>query len=142
MLHQSIWKEGKPSLRSRLRRPFTRLPYYIAFIIKHAKALNAFTNSADQFVQRLIPGFEAPVLLAFRHAPLRFHSNSVRPRSQKAKRIEVRFPRSRPQFRTLLMRELMAGLMGSENKFIPAKRWDRIYCCHRASLRTARNLGC
>ncbi len=92
-VHQSIWKDGKPLFAGNgyadLRE--TAL-YYIGGIIKHAKALNAFTNPTTNSYKRLVPGFEAPVLLAY---SARNRSASCRipyATNPKAKRVEVRFP--------------------------------------------------
>jgi glutamine synthetase len=66
-VHQSIWKDGKPLFRRQpVCRPVGNLClYYIGGIIKHAKALNAFTNPSTNSYKRLVPGYEAPVLLAY-----------------------------------------------------------------------------
>lgn len=99
--------------------------YYIGGIIKHAHALNAFTNPSTNSYKRLVPGFEAPVKLAYsarnRSASIRipFISNP------KGRRIEVRFPDSmaNPYFAFAAM--LMAGLDGIRNKIHPGDAMDK-----------------
>ncbi len=92
-VHQSIWKAGKPLFAGNGYADLSETAlHYIGGIIKHAKAINAFTNPATNSYKRLIPGFEAPVLLAY-SARNRSAScpHSVR-HQPKAKRVEVRFP--------------------------------------------------
>ena len=92
-VHQSIWKDGKPLFAGSGYADLSDMClYYIGGIIKHAKALNAFTNPLTNSYKRLIPGFEAPVLLAYSS---RNRSASCRipyVTSPKGKRVEVRFP--------------------------------------------------
>ncbi|MDZ4079190.1 type I glutamate--ammonia ligase [Hydrocarboniphaga sp.] len=99
--------------------------YYIGGILKHAKALNAFTNPGTNSYKRLVPGFEAPVMLAY---SARNRSASIRipyVANPKGRRIEVRFPDSsaNPYFAFAAM--MMAGLDGIENKIHPGDPSDK-----------------
>ncbi len=124
--HQSIWKDGKPLFAGSGYADLSETClYYIGGIIKHAKAINAFTNPSTNSYKRLIPGFEAPVMLAY---SARNRSASIRipyVASPKGKRIEVRFPdpSSNPYFAFSAM--LMAGLDGIENKIHPGEAMDK-----------------
>ncbi|UAA38446.1 glutamate--ammonia ligase [Paraneptunicella aestuarii] len=99
--------------------------YYIGGIIKHARALNAFTNPATNSYKRLVPGFEAPVMLAY---SARNRSASIRiphVTSAKARRIEVRFPDPAANPYLAFAAMLMAGLDGIKNKIHPGDSMDK-----------------
>jgi len=125
-VHQSIWKGGKPMMAGNKYADLSQeCLYYIGGIIKHAKALNGFTNPSTNSYKRLVPGFEAPVLLAY---SVRNRSASCRipwTSNPKAKRVEVRFPdpMANPYFAFAAM--LMAGLDGIQNKIDPGQAMDK-----------------
>ncbi len=99
--------------------------YYVGGIIKHAKAINAFANASTNSYKRLVPGFEAPVLLAY---SARNRSASIRVpwvSSPKARRIEVRFPDSSGNAYLTFAAMLMAGLDGIQNKIHPGEAMDK-----------------
>nr|VFK00427.1 MAG: glutamine synthetase [Candidatus Kentron sp. LFY] len=99
--------------------------WYIGGIFKHARALNAFTNAGTNSYKRLVPGFEAPVLLAY---SARNRSASVRiphVMSPKARRVEVRFPDSNGNPYLAFSAMLMAGLDGIQNKIDPGAPFDK-----------------
>ena len=124
--HQSIWKAGKPLFAGNAYADLSETAlYYIGGIIKHAKALNAFTNPATNSYKRLIPGFEAPVLLAY---SARNRSASCRipyATNPKAKRVEVRFPDAAANPYLAFAAMLMAGLDGIKNKIHPGDPMDK-----------------
>ena len=99
--------------------------YFIGGIIKHGKALNAFTNPATNSYKRLVPGFEAPVMLAY---SARNRSASIRipyVSSPKARRIEARFPDPAANPYLCFAALLMAGLDGIQNKIHPGDAADK-----------------
>ena len=124
--HQSIWKDGKPVFAGNKYADLSETCLqYIAGVIKHAKAINAFTNPTTNSYKRLVPGFEAPVLLAY---SARNRSASCRipwTNSPKAKRVEVRFPDPLANPYTGFAAMLMAGLDGIKNKLDPGPAMDK-----------------
>ena len=125
-VHQSLQKEGKALFAGDRYGGLSDLAlYYIGGIIKHAKALNAFTNAGTNSYKRLVPGFEAPVLLAY---SARNRSASIRipwVSNPKARRIEVRFPDSTSNPYLGFTAMLMAGLDGIQNRIDPGKPIDK-----------------
>jgi glutamine synthetase len=125
-VHQSLWKEGKPLFAGNLYADLSETClYYIGGIIKHAKALNAITNPTTNSYKRLVPGYEAPVLLAY---SARNRSASCRipyVNSPKGKRVEVRFPDPSANPYLAFAAMLMAGLDGIQNKIHPGEAMDK-----------------
>jgi glutamine synthetase len=125
-VHQSIWKGSNPVFAGNKYADLSETALsYIAGVLKHAKAINAFTNPTTNSYKRLVPGYEAPVLLAYsarnRSAACRIPHVS----SPKAKRFEVRFPdpAANPYLGFTAM--LMAGLDGIANKLNPGDPIDK-----------------
>ncbi|MDA5193728.1 type I glutamate--ammonia ligase [Govanella unica] len=125
-VHQSIWRDGKPLFAGNGYADLSDTAlYYIGGIIKHAKALNAFTNPTTNSYKRLVPGYEAPVLLAY---SARNRSASCRipyATNPKAKRVEIRFPDPLANPYLAFSAMLMAGLDGIENKIHPGEAMDK-----------------
>lgn len=125
-VNQSIWKDGKPIFAGDQYADLSNEAlWYIGGVLKHAKALNAFTNPSTNSYKRLIPGFEAPVLLAY---SARNRSASVRipwTESPKAKRVETRFPDPSCNPYLCMSALLMAGLDGIKNKIHPGEPADK-----------------
>ncbi|APH54250.1 Glutamine synthetase [Granulibacter bethesdensis] len=124
--HLSLWKAGKPLFAGNGYADLSELClYFIGGIIKHAKACNAFTNPSTNSYKRLIPGFEAPVLLAYssrnRSASCRIPYTT----SPKAKRVEVRFPDPVANPYLAYSALLMAGMDGIKNKIHPGDPMDK-----------------
>ena len=125
-IHQSIWKDGKPVFAGSSYADLSETClHYIGGIIKHAKALNAFSNPSTNSYKRLIPGFEAPVLLAYsarnRSAACRIPFSA----SPNGKRVEVRFPDPAANPYLTFAAMLMAGLDGIANKIDPGDPMDK-----------------
>ncbi len=126
-VHQSIWKDGKPLFAGNGYAGISELGLnYIGGVLKHSRALAAFVAPTTNSYKRLIPGFEAPVNLAYssrnRSAAIRIPMYSPSP---KAKRIEARFPDPSCNGYLAFSAMLMAGLDGIENKIDPGEPLDK-----------------
>ncbi len=124
--HFSIWNGKTPLFAGNGYAGLSDLClYFIGGVIKHAKALNAFTNPSTNSYKRLVPGYEAPVLLAYssrnRSASCRIPYGT----GAKAKRVEVRFPDAMANPYLAYAALLMAGLDGIENKLHPGEAMDK-----------------
>jgi glutamine synthetase len=135
--HQSLWKGGQPLFAGDGYSGVSQTClHYIAGILKHAPALCAFVAPTTNSYKRLVPGFEAPVNLAYssrnRSAGVRIPMYSPSP---KAKRIEVRFPDPACNAYLAFAAMLMAGLDGIENRLDPGEPLDKdIYALSPAEL--------
>ncbi|HET9941892.1 MAG TPA: type I glutamate--ammonia ligase [Terriglobia bacterium] len=125
-VHQSIWKGEQNLFAGDGYAGLSEFAlYYIGGIIKHAKALNAITNPGTNSYKRLVPGFEAPINLAY---SARNRSAAVRVplvMSNKARRIEVRFPDPSANPYLAFTAMMMAGLDGVQNKIHPGDPIDK-----------------
>ena len=136
-VHQSIWKDDHNLFVGKEYAGLSKTAlYYIGGIIKHAKALNAITNPSTNSYKRLVPGFEAPVILTYsscnRSASIRIPYSSV----DKGKRIEVRFPDPLCNPYLAFSAMLMAGLDGIINKIDPGKAMDvNLYELEKSKLK-------
>ena len=125
-VHQSLWKGNTALFSGDKYAGLSDIAlHYIGGILKHAKAINAFANSTTNSYKRLIPGFEAPVLLAY---SARNRSASCRipiTLSKKAARCEIRFPDAAGNPYLTFSAMLMAGIDGIKNKINPGKPADQ-----------------
>ena len=125
-VHQSIWKDGQNLFAGNGYAGLSDLAlYYIGGIIKHARALNAITNPGTNSYKRLVPGFEAPVKLAY---SARNRSASIRiphVANPKGRRIETRFPDPLANPYLCFSALMMAGLDGIQNKIHPGEAADK-----------------
>ncbi len=125
-VHQSLFKNGENMFAGDQYGGLSETAlYYIGGVIKHAHAINAFANASTNSYKRLVPGFEAPVMLAY---SARNRSASVRipwVSSQKARRIEVRFPDPTGNPYLTFSALMMAGLDGIQNKIHPGDAMDK-----------------
>jgi len=126
-VHQSLWKDGKPLFAGDKYAGLSEIAlYYMGGILKHSRALAAFTNPTVNSYKRLVPGYEAPVNLAYssrnRSASLRIPTYSQSP---KAKRVEVRYPDPACNPYLAFAAMLMAGIDGVLNKIHPGEPLDK-----------------
>ena len=125
-VHQSIWNGGTNLFAGNGYAGLSDFAlYYIGGIIKHARALNAITNPGTNSYKRLVPGFEAPVKLAY---SARNRSASIRipyVSNPKGRRIEVRFPDPTANAYMAFAAMMMAGLDGVQNKIHPGEPADK-----------------
>lgn len=125
-VHQSIWKDGQNLFAGNGYAGLSEFAlYYIGGIIKHARALNAITNPTTNSYKRLVPGFEAPVKLAY---SARNRSASIRipyVANPKGRRIECRFPDPMANPYLAFSALMMAGLDGVQNKIHPGDPADK-----------------
>jgi glutamine synthetase len=125
-VHQSLAKDGVNLFAGDKYAGLSELAlYYIGGIIKHARALNAITNPGTNSYKRLVPGFEAPVMLAYsannRSASIRIPHTP----SPKGRRIEVRFPDPSANPYLAFSAMMLAGLDGIQNKIHPGDAMDK-----------------
>jgi glutamine synthetase len=125
-VHMSLAKDGKNVFAGDSYAGLSETAlYYIGGVIKHATTINAFTNASTNSYKRLVPGFEAPVMLAY---SARNRSASIRipwVNSAKARRIEVRFPDASANPYLAFAALMMAGLDGIQNKIHPGDAMDK-----------------
>jgi glutamine synthetase len=124
--HISIWNKGENTFAGNGYAGLSETClYFIGGVIKHAKAINAFTNPTTNSYKRLVPGFEAPVLLAYsarnRSASCRIPYGA----GTKAKRVEFRFPDPLANSYLATSALLMAGIDGIQNKIHPGEAMDK-----------------
>ncbi len=125
--HQSLWSKGKPLFAGKEYAGLSQMAlHYVGGILKHAKALAAICNPTTNSYKRLVPGYEAPVNLAYsarnRSASIRIPTYSENP---KAKRIEYRPPDPAANPYLAFAAMLMAGLDGIQNKIKPGEPMDK-----------------
>jgi glutamine synthetase len=125
-VHQSLFKDGNNLFTGDGYGGLSETAlFYIGGIIKHARALNAFTNASTNSYKRLVPGFEAPVMLAY---SARNRSASIRipfVSNPKGRRVEVRFPDPTANPYLAFAAMMMAGLDGIQNKIHPGEAMDK-----------------
>ena len=125
-VHQSIWKGGQNLFSGNGYSGLSELAlYYIGGVIKHARALNAITNPGTNSYKRLVPGFEAPINLAYSAKNRSASCRIPHVASPKGRRVEVRFPDPTANPYLAFSALLMAGLDGVQNKIHPGDPIDK-----------------
>ena len=125
-VHQSIWKDGKPMFAGDKYAGLSeQCLWYIGGIIKHAKAINAFSNSTTNSYKRLVPGYEAPVMLAYSASNRSASCRIPYVANPKARRIEMRFPDPMNSGYLIFAALMMAGLDGIKNQIDPGAPSDK-----------------
>jgi glutamine synthetase len=124
--HQSLFKNGKAIFAGKGYAGLSdECLYYIGGIIKHARSLNAFTNPSTNSYKRLVPGYEAPVLLAYSSCNRSASCRIPAATTDNGRRVEVRFPDATANPYLAFSAMLMAGLDGIENKIHPGEAMDK-----------------
>ncbi len=124
--HQSIWKDGNPVFAGDKYQGLSQEAlYYIGGIIRHGRSLNAFTNPTTNSYKRLVPGYEAPVFLAYASRNRSASCRIPHAEGPNAKRVEIRFPDAAANPYLAFSAMLMAGLDGIENKIDPGEALER-----------------
>jgi len=124
--HQSIFKGGEPVFAGNQYAELSETClHYIGGILKHARVINAFANPTTNSYKRLVPGYEAPVLLAYSQRNRSASCRIPHVSSPKGKRVEVRFPDPAANPYLLFSALLMAGLDGVENRIDPGDPMDK-----------------
>ena len=125
--HQSIWKGNTPVFMGKEYSGLSKTALYYIENPKHAKAINAFSNAITNSYKRLIPGFEAPVILAYRQEITSCRIPIIN--NPKAARMEIRFPDAAGNPYPTFASMLMAGIDGIKNKIERVNRSIKI-CTH------------
>ncbi len=125
-VHQSIWRGSEPVFAGNQYADLSEAClYYIGGILKHARVINAFTNPTTNSYKRLVPGYEAPVLLAYSSRNRSASCRIPHVASPKGKRIEIRFPDPSANPYLAFSAMLMAGLDGIQNRIHPGDPMDK-----------------
>lgn len=123
--HQSLAKDGKNLFAGKDYAGLSEMAlYYIGGLIKHSRALNAFTNPSTNSYKRLVPGYEAPVTMVYSESNRSAGIRIPHVFSEKEKRIEARFPDAMANPYLAFTAMLMAGLDGIKNKIHPGEAVD------------------
>lgn len=124
-IHQSIWNKNKPVFAGKSYANLSQEAlYYIGGLLKHAPALNAFANASTNSYKRLVPGYEAPVLLTYSYRNRSAACRIPHASSDKGRRVEARFPDCTANPYLTFAAMLMAGLDGIKNKIEPGEPGD------------------